>query len=38
MSQIEVSYEETLPKIIAEIKKHERAYIATSVNDNVTVR
>ena len=38
MSQIEVSYEETIPKIIDEIKKHERAYIATSVNDNVTVR
>ena len=38
MSQVEVSYKETLLKIIDEIQKHERVYIATSVNDNVTVR
>ena len=38
MSQIELSYEETKKKVIDEIQKHSRMYLATSQGDTVTVR
>jgi len=38
MSQIEISYEETKQKIIEEIQKHTRMYLATSEGAFVTVR
>jgi len=38
MSQIEVSYEDMKKKIIEEIQKHSRMYLATSYGNFVTVR
>lgn len=38
MSQVELSYEEAKQKMIEEIKKHHRMYLATSEGDFVTVR
>jgi len=38
MSQIELSYEDTKKKVIEEIQKHSRMYLATSQGDTVTVR
>lgn len=38
MSQNEVSYEDTKLRMIEEIGKHQRGYLATSVGDSVTVR
>ena len=38
MSQNEISYEDTKQRMIVEIRKHQRGYLATSVGDSVTVR
>lgn len=38
MSQVEASYEEMKQKVIDEIEKHRKIYLATSVGDHVTVR
>ena len=38
MSQIELSYEDTKQKMIEEIQKHTRMYLATSEGEFVTVR
>ncbi len=38
MSQIELSYEDSKRKVIEEIQKHSKMYLATSQGDTVTVR
>ena len=38
MSQVEISYEDAKQKMIEEIQKHHRMYLATSEGDFVTVR
>ena len=38
MSQIELSYEEMKQKVIKDIQKHPRLYLATSEGEFVTVR
>ncbi|MBD3206595.1 hypothetical protein GF319_09680 [Candidatus Bathyarchaeota archaeon] len=38
MSQVEVSYNEMEQRVIEELEKHPHLYLATSVDDFVTVR
>ena len=38
MSQVEVSYDDMKKKVIEELERHPYIYLATSVDDFVTVR